>query len=183
MQLSEKRDFSRSLNLLMLVLVSTALLCAFYFQLRFFDLPCPLCLLQRAALLLTGTGLLFNLCYGNKKLHYGMVILGALAVAAVATRHIFLHIVPGDKGYGLPFLGLHLYTWSFILSVVIIIGVAITLMITPETATPAAAKKTFIQHIIVAIFALLMVGNLLSTVLECGGGQCDDNPTFYQLLK
>ncbi|EOS95373.1 disulfide bond formation protein B [Erwinia tracheiphila] len=183
MQLTEKKDFSRTLNLLMLVLVSTALLCAFYFQLRFFDLPCPLCLLQRAALLLTGTGLLFNLYFGNKKLHYGMVILGAIAVAAVACRHTFLHIVPGDKGYGLPFLGLHLYTWSFILAVAIIIGVAITLMITPDATTPATAKKSLIQHIIVAVFTLMMVGNFLSTLLECGGGQCDDNPTFYQLLK
>lgn len=183
MQLSEKKDFSRPLNLLMLVMVSVALLCAFYFQLRFFDLPCPLCLLQRAALLLIGSGLLFNLYFGNKKLHYGMVIIGALALAAVAARHIFLHIVPGDKGYGLPFLGLHLYTWSFILAVAIVIVVAITLMVTPENATQAPDRKPLIQHAVVAVFALLMVANLLSTVLECGGGQCDDNPTYYQLLK
>ena len=32
------------------------------------------------------------------------------------------------------------------------------------------------------VFAVLIAANLASTVLECGGGQCDDNPTFYHLL-
>jgi len=34
-----------------------------------------------------------------------------------------------------------------------------------------------------AIFTLLVAANLLSTVLECGAGQCDDNPVRYLLLK
>ncbi|MBY9039596.1 hypothetical protein K7461_29900, partial [Pseudomonas fluorescens] len=34
-----------------------------------------------------------------------------------------------------------------------------------------------------AIFALLVAANLLSTVLECGAGQCDDNPVRYLLLR
>lgn len=183
MQSSVKKDFSRPLNIIMLVPVIVSLLCAFWFQLRFNDLPCPLCLLQRAALLLTGTGLLFNLFFGNKKLHYGMAIIGALALAAVASRHVLLHITPGDTGYGLPFLGLHLYTWSLILAVSVIMGVAVTLMITPDAATPPAAKSSFVQKILMAVFCLVMLANLLSTVLQCGGGQCDDNPTYYQLLK
>ena len=32
------------------------------------------------------------------------------------------------------------------------------------------------------LFTLLIAANLLSTVLECGAGQCDDDPTYYQLL-
>ncbi|CCP01787.1 hypothetical protein BN439_0698 [Erwinia amylovora Ea644] len=183
MQSSVKKDLSRPLNMIMLIPVIVALLCAFYFQLRYYDLPCPLCLLQRAALLLTGAGLLFNLYFGNRKLHYGMVIFGALALATVATRHVFLHIMPGDTGYGLPFLGIHLYTWSLILAVALIIGVAVTLMITPDAGTPYVVNKSITEKILMIIYALIMVANLLSTVLQCGGGQCDDNPTYYQLLK
>jgi hypothetical protein len=32
------------------------------------------------------------------------------------------------------------------------------------------------------LFVGLIAMNLVSTVLECGAGQCDDNPVFYQLL-
>jgi hypothetical protein len=33
------------------------------------------------------------------------------------------------------------------------------------------------------LFALLTLGNGVSTLLECGGGLCPDNPTDYLLLK
>lgn len=164
MQSSVKKDLSRPLNMIMLIPVIVALLCAFYFQLRYYDLPCPLCLLQRAALLLTGAGLLFNLYFGNRKLHYGMVIFGALALATVATRHVFLHIMPGDTGYGLPFLGIHLYTWSLILAVALIFGVAVTLMITPDAATPSVVNKSITQKILMIIYALIVVADRKSVV-------------------
>jgi len=41
----------------------------------------------------------------------------------------------------------------------------------------------FASNAVFAIFALLVAANLLSTVLECGAGQCDDNPVRYLLLK
>ena len=34
-----------------------------------------------------------------------------------------------------------------------------------------------------ALLALLIAANLVSTVLECGAGQCDDNPVHYLLLR
>ena len=33
------------------------------------------------------------------------------------------------------------------------------------------------------LFALLILGNGISTLLECGAGLCPDNPTEYLLLK
>jgi hypothetical protein len=33
-----------------------------------------------------------------------------------------------------------------------------------------------------ALFALMVLANILSTVLECGLGLCPDNPTRYELL-
>ena len=34
-----------------------------------------------------------------------------------------------------------------------------------------------------ALFTVLALGNGVSTVLECGGGLCPDNPTGYLLLQ
>lgn len=33
------------------------------------------------------------------------------------------------------------------------------------------------------LFILLIAANLISTVLECGTGQCADNPVIYDLLS
>lgn len=33
------------------------------------------------------------------------------------------------------------------------------------------------------LFVLLIAANLISTVLECGAGQCADNPVGYELLS
>ncbi|MDI8993120.1 disulfide bond formation protein B, partial [Salmonella enterica subsp. enterica serovar Anatum] len=33
------------------------------------------------------------------------------------------------------------------------------------------------------VFLLLITANLISTVLECGGGECAANPVTYKLLS
>src|SRR5215472_10589130 len=47
-KMSGQRSFSAILNMLGLLGISSALAVAFYYQLAFGELPCPLCLLQRA---------------------------------------------------------------------------------------------------------------------------------------
>ena len=37
-------------------------------------------------------------------------------------RQVLLHILPGDPGYGGEVLGLHLYSWAFIVFATIIAG-------------------------------------------------------------
>jgi len=44
-----------------------------------------------------------------------------------------------------------------------------------ETRPWTAADK----GLAVWLFALLVAGNLASTLLECGVGSCADNPTYY----
>ena len=39
----------------------------------------------------------------------------------MSTRQILLHILPVDKGYGEPILGLHLYTWALITFEIVIL--------------------------------------------------------------
>jgi disulfide bond formation protein DsbB len=172
------------LNALGLLAVSVVLLFAFVDHLVYGDLPCPLCILQRAGLVVAGFGLALNLRFGPRPSHYAIMILGAAAGGAIATRQILLHIVPGSGSYGNPFLGLHFYTWSLVVAVLIVIGGAVMLLFErqfSESARPERLAGLALASFVV--FALLVLGNGVSTVLECGGGLCPDNPTDYLLLR
>src|SRR5512144_1680427 len=105
--------------------IAAALLVAFGLQFALNELPCPLCMLQRVALVLCGFGFLLNLRFGAQPLHYGLSILSALFGFAAAGRQVLLHIVPGTGAYGSALFGLHLYAWSLILFGAVIAGVAV----------------------------------------------------------
>jgi disulfide bond formation protein DsbB len=171
------------LNSFGLLAVSAVLLFAFADQLIYGDLPCPLCILQRAGLIAAGFGLALNLRFGLRASHYAVVILGAVIAAAVAVRQILLHIVPGTGAYGNPFLGLHFYTWAFIVSALIVIGSAAMLLFDRQFGDgPHSERLTGLTLVSFSLFALLTFGNAVSTLLECGSGLCPDNPTSYLLL-
>jgi hypothetical protein len=104
----------RSLNSLGLLGISAVLVVAFFYQLLFGELPCPLCLLQRAAFVALGLGFLLNIRFGSSPAHYGLMLVSAVIGAGTALRQILLHILPGDPGYGSTFLGLHFYSWAFV---------------------------------------------------------------------
>ena len=171
------------LNTCGLLGMCVSLLVAFYYQLALSELPCHLCLLQRVGIIIMGFGFLFNITTGIKRAHYSMIIVGSLVTAAIGIRQVFLHILPGDAGYGSAFLGLHFYTWSVLASIITLIAVAVMLVVDDKDLIkiqlPAFAG---LNHVAAWLFISLIAMNLVSNVLECGAGQCDDNPVFYQLL-
>lgn len=173
------------LNMLGLLAVSGVLAFAFADQMIFGDLPCPLCILQRAGFVAAGFGLALNLRFGPRPSHYAITILGAIAGASVSLRQIALHVAPGTGSYGNAFLGLHFYTWAFILFVAIVIGTACMLLFDRQFAIAEKPPSVLAGLALVTfgLFALLTFGNGVSTFLECGGGFCPDNPTDYLLLK
>ena len=65
-------DLSRLLNALGLVALDTVLVLAFADQLWFRDLPCPICILQRAGFIAAGFGLALNLMFGPRPSHQGL---------------------------------------------------------------------------------------------------------------
>lgn len=172
------------LNALGLLAISIVLIFAFSDQLIYGDLPCPLCILQRAGLIAAGFGLALNMRFGPRSSHYGLMIIGALAAGVVARRQVLLHIVPGTGSYGDPFFGLHFYTWMVIISMLIILGTAGMLMFDRQFKDDRE-EKPLIGWILAsfALFGFLVLANGISTVLECAGGLCPDNPTGYLLLQ
>jgi disulfide bond formation protein DsbB len=178
-------DVAKLLNALALMAVDTVLALAFVDQLWFSDLPCPLCILQRAGLTAAGFGLALNIIFGPKPSHYGVTILGAAVGAAVAMRQILDHVVPGTGSYGNAIFGLHLYTWSFIAFALMIIGSAIMLLDDRQfsRAEPMSSRLRPLPMTAIATFILLAIANVVSTVLLCGGGFCPENPGGYLIFN
>lgn len=177
-------ELSRTLNALGLLAIGVVLLFAFYDQLVGGELPCPLCILQRAGFVGVGLGLALNLRFGPRPSHYAIAILSAMAGGAISARQVLLHIVPGSGTFGADFLGLHFYSWALVLFIVIVAGCAVLLLFDRQFAPgPARYRLRGLALAAFALIALLALGNGVSTVLECAGGLCPDNPTTYQLLE
>lgn len=169
------------LNVLALAIILAVLAGAFAEQLIMGELPCPLCLLQRAGLVVVGLGFLLNLRFGIQPLHYGVTLLGALVGAAASVRQILLHIAPGDPGYSKAVFGFHLYTWSFVSFLAIMLGIGVLLCLV-RAQDAARVYPGRLVRLVMLIFLLIVAGNLVSTLLECGLTQCPDDPVRYLWL-
>lgn len=170
------------LNSLGLLALSAALGFALADQLIYHDLPCPLCLLQRMAMFAAGIGLVLNIGAGQAPRHYGIIIISSVIGMFMAIRQILLHIVPGTGAYGDPFLGLHFYTWAFILFVGMIAASSLMLMIMRQGGEEALHKMPWLGSCAIGLFVFLAFANVVGTTLECGGGACPDDPTRYEFL-
>lgn len=175
------------LNAFALVAISGVLAAAFVEQILFDEPPCPLCLLQRAGFVVVGAGLCLNVLCGLRPGHYGLMIGGAVVGGAVSLRQIALHVVPGTGAYGEPVLGLHLYSWAFLIFGGVVVGAALMLLFERQFEGDQPARESHglrgaLGISAVILFAVIVAANVLSTVAECGAGLCPDDPTGYQLL-
>lgn len=175
-------DISRALNIIGLFAVSAVLATAFWDQFANGELPCPLCMLQRAGFVCAAMGLALNIRFGPRPSHYAVIILSSLVGAAAAVRQVLLHVAPNTGAYGEALFGLHFYTWAFVVFVVMVAGSAVLLLSDRQFEPPRPAGLPALGLAALAIAGLLALGNGVSTVLECGGGLCPDNPAGYQLL-
>jgi heme/copper-type cytochrome/quinol oxidase subunit 2 len=115
----------------------------------------------------------------------GMAILGSVVGAIMSTRQILLHILPGDKGYGEPILGLHLYTWALITFMVVIAFAGFVLLFGHEFVpiAPQARWARTLAWVIVWIFIATIAMNMLVVFAEEGfNWYLPDDPTKYMLF-
>jgi disulfide bond formation protein DsbB len=163
---------------------------AFGVQLWLGEAPCPLCVMQRIALMLAGLGPLHVLLRANSGMltardaavGQGMAIIAASLGAVAAARQILLHILPGDVGFGSPMLGLHLYTWCFIafacqIAASGVLAIAAGWLTDSKVSWPAT-------RVTVIAFAAIVIANLLSVIAEAGlHWDLPSDPVGYLLFK
>ncbi|MGE9616156.1 MAG: disulfide bond formation protein B [Solitalea-like symbiont of Acarus siro] len=180
---------SYCINLAGIIIFSFILLGGFYMQFVEHEFPCPLCLIQRMAMLAVVFGLLLNVLYQIKPMHYGISILSALLGMALSIRQVLLHICPKPgtpTGYGLPVMGMHLYTWALIFFFVSIVACAILCILYKDKFShikeiPANLLK--LGKIALYMVALIALTNFFATFFECALGVCPDDPIEYMLIK
>ncbi|WP_299896366.1 disulfide bond formation protein B [uncultured Ruegeria sp.] len=179
-------ELSRTLNAIGMLAVCLVLALAFFYQVVLYELPCPLCLLQRVGLVAVGVGIGLNLLYGARPQHYAIMLIAALYGGSVSIRQILLHIVPGTGHYGSPILGLHYYTWAGIAFFLVLLGTSIMLLFDRQYADPSSQEPKFGGNTLakIAFFVMLALAvlNAGSALLECGPGICADPPTSYKVI-
>jgi len=179
-------NLSKLLNALGLVAIDTVLVVAFADQLWFRDLPCPVCILQRAGFIAAAFGLALNLIYGPRPSHYGIAILGAVAGGIISAQQVLVYIVPDSGSYGNAIFGLHLYTWALLMFALIVVGSAFMLLFDRQFAPtePLGARPTLLPVTAIALLLLLAVGNVVSTLAICGlGVACPEKPSGYLIFN
>jgi disulfide bond formation protein DsbB len=177
-------DLSRLLSTLGLVAVDTVLALAFADELWFRDLPCPICILQRAGFIAAGFGLALNLIFGPRPSHYGLTILGAMVGGMISADQALHYIVPESGSYGNAIFGLHLYSWSLIAFVTLVAGSGVMLLFDHQfdPARPPPTQLGRLPLTAVAMLGLLAVANLASTLAICGVGLCPEAPSGYLIF-
>jgi disulfide bond formation protein DsbB len=184
------------------------LLGAFWIQFGAGEYPCPLCLLQRMAMIMTAIGSIFIITHGHYAriqrfsvigLGYGMSVLAALVGMLISARQVLLHIEPGDPGYGSPMLGLHLYTWALIvfLTVILVSGIMLIFGRDPQfhqqrcsdpemNGDPLHMSSRLPWYSLCTfwIFGAIILVNAFSAFAEAGFSVfLPDNPTSYLLFE
>lgn len=158
------------------------------------ELPCPLCMLQRYAMILSTLGAVWIIRQAQRGVltwdryvqDLGLAALGAFVGAVFASRQIMLHILPGDQGYGGAVLGLHLYSWAFVTFCVVIIFTALLGILAPAALPEAPARGGSAARISSAVglafLAVVAVNAAMIIFLEGFNWVLPDDPTSYALF-
>jgi disulfide bond formation protein DsbB len=170
----------RLLDTLALLGIGAVLAVAFYYQFALGELPCPLCALQRVGFLVAGAALMLNLRSGYSAMHYGVVLLSAVAAGSASLRQVALHVVPGTGAYGSALFGFHFYAWAFLAYGALVVYVGVMLLVArPANERAAASSRGGLAGLACGLFVVLAAANAAAFLFECGVGPCPDNPVGY----
>ncbi|WP_059359475.1 disulfide bond formation protein B [Parachlamydia acanthamoebae] len=166
--------WERGLNALVVLILCGVLLSAYFVQFFWHEEPCPLCLLQRLGMISVAAGLLLNLFFGVRMSHYALSLLSCLFGGFVALRQISLHVCPGFSTFGLPVLGLSLYTWSFIVFACAVCAISLILFLyRPDKSEQVPLNQEWFSKFALGLTLAISLANILTTYLQCGWGVCE----------
>jgi len=185
------RRFLYLLSMFEILAVCGVLLGAFWMQFGKGEYPCPLCIVQRMAMMLCALGPAMIVMAGlrDKEITlptvaagYGMSILGAVVGLAASSRQVLLHIMPGDPGYGGAVMGLHLYTWALIVFMVVLCFSGARLLLFHDVA-PQRGEGRGLPRGVLWLFGLVIAANAVAVFFEAGlHWYLPANPTSYRLF-
>lgn len=168
------KELQRDINALGIIVLSGVLLSAFSVQFFWHEVPCPLCLLQRLGMIGVAAALLLNIKFGVKMSHYALAILSSFMGGFVALRHISLHVCPGFSEFGVPVLGLSLYTWSFVIFVCSVVAISLLMFLyDPMQEQETVPPMNLWSKVAFALIFIIALGNVIATFQQCGWGACE----------
>jgi len=174
-------------TLAMMAVIAAVLTAAMVMQYGHGELPCPLCLLQRLAMLGVCFGLMQNFRNGFSDRNLGYSLLFSVFLLVVSIRQTLLDIYPrpGHQYVGSAVLGLHMPVWSILIAMALITAFAVKLCVigTEDGAQPPDRKSPFGRIAMVLSLYVIAISlvNFGSVVVQCGLGEC--HTTGYALLK
>jgi len=175
----------RLILLAMLAALAGILTAAMVFQYALGELPCPLCLLQRYAMLGCCFGLLRQLRSGESERGGGIAMIFAVLLLIISARQTLLDLFPrpGHEYIGSAIFGIHMPVWSVFIALALLLGLGARLALFDALRSALTAKHLLVVRLAQALFVyviLICAVNFVSVVLQCGGGECH---TFgYRLL-
>jgi len=163
---------------------------AFVVQFGGGEFPCPLCVLQRMAMMLCALGPAYVIMQardGEVKTSdfatgYGLSIIAAVCGASISIRQILLHIVPPDPGYGEPVLGLHLYTWALLVFVAVLITSGLNLVFARELEPQEVEFGRLSQLVLWLLGAIIVANAVIVFAIEGLHWTLPDDPDSYRLF-
>jgi disulfide bond formation protein DsbB len=174
--------------LAMMLIIAGILTTAMMFQYVRGEVPCPLCLLERAALFGVCFGIMQNFRHGFSYQNTGVSLVFALLLLIVASRQTLLDIYPrpGHEYVGSAIFGLHMPVWSIVIALVLLAAYAVKMAVVggdeylervdPRSFPLVDTIAGFLSVYVIVILAI----NLVSAVLQCGLGEC--HTYEYKLL-
>jgi disulfide bond formation protein DsbB len=171
----------------MMAVVAAVLTAALAIQYGSGELPCPLCLLQRVAMLGVCFGLMMNFRHGFSDRNLGVSLLFSVFLLVVSVRQTLLDIYPrpGHSYVGTAVLGLHMPVWSVLIAVALITAIALKLCIIGAEQGSQAPDRSSVAGRLAMALSLYVIGlalvNFGSVVVQCGISQC--HTTGYALLR
>jgi disulfide bond formation protein DsbB len=173
-----------------ILVICAVLIGAFVVQFGEGEFPCPLCMLQRMAMILCALGPAYVITKardGEVKTTdfatgYGMSVVAAVGGASISIRQILLHIVPPDPGFGDPVLGLHLYTWALLVFVAVLVDSGLNLMFARELE-PQKVEFGRLSRLVLWLLAAIILANVAAVFAEEGlHWTLPDDPNSYRLF-
>lgn len=165
--------FVQYINALIVFVLGGVLLGAYIVEYMLEIEPCPLCILQRAAMIGVTLGEMLNLRYGIRSSHYGLSYFSALFGAAVSLRQMSLHACTYMPDYPVSVWGLKLYTWAFIVFVSVMLAISFLQFLFPLPREKREKHQVPLIGWVAIIFIMsITFCNIITIFMECGVFLC-----------